>query len=86
MHFQRPFGAESPDAVWMRADDFRDASMNDEEVVDETFEAATFDSAQRAYGFPTILLYVVQEMHPVFVGIRCELEEADAAALSRWWL
>ena len=67
----------------MRTNELLNSSVDDEEVVDETFEVVAVDSAQRAYGLPSIRLHVVEEMHPVFVGIGFEREEADAAARPR---
>ena len=64
----------------MRANELLNSSMDDEEVVDESFEEVAVDSAQRANGLPLISFHVSEKMHSVFVRIRFKLEEADAAA------
>ena len=80
MQLERSFGSEASDASGMRTHEFIDASMNDEEVVDEAFEVAAVDAALRAQRLPSIGLQMMQKMKAIFVRVALEGQAADATA------
>ena len=62
VHFKRSFGAKSAHATRMRTNELLDASVNDEEVVDELLELGAIHFAYRTHGLPLISFHVVEKM------------------------